>query len=38
MKKTITLAMGLMLTELNMNMLPSPNGFNGADISQNFEF
>ena len=28
----------VMLTELDMNMLPSPNGFSGADISQNFEF
>ncbi len=27
----------VMLTELDMNMLPNPHGFSGADISQNFE-
>ena len=27
----------VMMTELDMNMLPNPEGFGGADISQNFE-
>lgn len=27
----------VMLTEIDMNMLPNPEGFGGADISQNFE-
>ena len=27
----------VMLTELDMNMLPNPEGFGGADIAQNFE-
>ena len=27
-----------MITELDMNVLPNPEGFGGADIAQNFEF
>ena len=27
----------VMLTELDMNMLPNPEGFGGAEISQKFE-
>ena len=27
----------VMMTELDINMLPNPQGFNGAEISQNFE-
>ncbi len=27
----------VMMTELDINMLPNPEGFGGADISQNFE-
>lgn len=27
----------VMLTEIDMNMLPNPDGFSGAEISQNFE-
>ena len=27
----------VMMTELDMNMLPNPEGFNGAEISQNFK-
>ena len=28
----------VMITELDMNVLPNPEGFGGADIAQNFEF
>lgn len=28
----------VMLTELDMNMLPNPQGFNGAEISQRYDF
>jgi len=28
----------VMITELDLNMLPSPDGFAGAEVSQNFEY
>ena len=29
---------GVMITELDLNMLPNPRGFGGAEVSQNFDY